>query len=254
MRHRLLGAGIVAVAATAAIATSASAGITTSTSAAGPWSAGFVLKSSAGNDPTTSPQTGQFVTGGTTGSTGTQTPAITQTFTTGASGFQLDKIQILTGGMAGTPMTLHIFPNPVGGAEADGFVNNSFSTSLLGGGAGVSFTVFGAGGTQLLMLDLTGTDQITLAANTKYSIDLRMTGSTASNSFQWIRTTSSEYSGGNIYVTSGATGGGGEGERFAVASPATRDAMFALYAVPEPSSMALLAFGGVALLNRRRRD
>jgi hypothetical protein len=175
------------------------------------------------------------------------------TFRTGASGFQLDMIDIYSGGKAGADLRLNIYPEPVGGNAADGFVNTSFSTDLLGGGAGIPVTVFGSGGLQYIRLDLTGTDEITLAPNTKYAIELDV----LSGQMSWQRG-GEVYGDGNFYT--GATEGGfngtppanNRGERFNVAG-GTRDGGIALYAViPEPSSIVLFGVGFVGLMLGRR--
>jgi hypothetical protein len=175
------------------------------------------------------------------------------TFRTGAAGFQLDMIDIYSGGKAGGDLRLNIYPEPVGGNAADGFVNTSFSTDLLNGGAGIQFTVFGSPGLQYVRLDLTGTDEITLAPNTKYAIELDV----LSGQMSWYRG-AEVYADGNFYT--GATEGGfngtlpanNRGERFNVAG-GTRDGGLALYAViPEPASFILMALGLMPLIASRR--
>lgn len=181
--------------------------------------------------------------------------SLAQTFKTGASGFQLDKIVIYSGGKAGGTGTLNIYPAPVGGEDTDGFVNTSFSTDLLNGGAGLAFTFNGSPGAQYLTLDLTGTDEITLAANQKYAIEIDVT----SGSFSWMRSASGQYPDGNLYQGAtelnfnGTAPANGRGERDQVGGTPQRDGGFALYAVPEPSSLAVAGLGGLAALGRRRR-
>src|SRR6187431_545753 len=78
--------------------------------------------------------------------------SLAQTIVTGANSFQLDAIEIYSGGKGGGTGTLNIYPAPVGGADTDGFVNTSFSTDLLNGGAGLPFTFNGSPGAQYLRL------------------------------------------------------------------------------------------------------
>src|SRR5687768_4414615 len=108
--------------AVAAISTTALAGVNVSTSADAPsFSPGFTIASPISGRPQAVSQSNQQPSGGT---------SLTQTFRTGASGFQLDRIEIYSGGKAGGTGRLNLYPEPVGGADTDGFVNTSFSTDL----------------------------------------------------------------------------------------------------------------------------
>ena len=162
-----------------------------------------------------------------------------------ATSFQLDKFAIRA---AGAPTTglLYLYANPVGGGPADGFINNGFSTSLLNGGAGLPFTFNGTATRTLLNFDLTGADQVTLSAGTKYAIDL--VGQTGGSMF-WMRG-GEVYGGGNIYAVNPV--GANPGERFNVAG-GTRDGALALYAVPEPATFVLFGLALVGLVASRRR-
>jgi hypothetical protein len=186
-------------------------------------------------------------------STGT---SLAQTIVTGASGFQLDAIDIYSGGKGGGTATLNIYPNPVGGADTDGFVNTSFSTDLLNGGAGLPFTFNGSGGAQYIHLDLTGADEITLAPNTKYAIELDVT----SGQFSWLRSSAGTYPNGNLYQGAselnfnGTPPANGRGERDQVGGTPQRDGGMALFAtVPEPTSFVLIGIGVVAFTAGARR-
>jgi hypothetical protein len=146
--------------------------------------------------------------------------------------FQLDKFIIR---LAGAPTTgeIYLYPEPVGGTDGDGFVNVSFSTSLLNGGAGLPFTFNGTGTRTLMELDLTGADEIFLSAGTRYALDIRHTGfPTQVGSFYWMRAGNTmhlnDYLDGNIYVTTSQTQ---PGERYDVGS-GRRDGALAIYGTP----------------------
>jgi hypothetical protein len=180
---------------------------------------------------------------------------LTQTIVTGASGFQLDSLDIYSGGKGGGNGTLNIYPAPVGGGDSDGFVNTSFSTDLLNGGAGLPFTFFGSGGPQYIHLDLTGADEITLAPNTKYAIEIDVTN----GQFSWLRSSAGTYPNGNLYQGAtelnfnGTPPANGRGERDQVGGTPQRDGGLALYAVPEPSTLVLFVISSAVAASNRRR-
>jgi hypothetical protein len=240
---------LLAVVASGAVATTGTAGVTVTTQVDAPsFPAGFAIASPTANNPQATSTVNQQVGAGT---------SLAQTFKTGASSLPLDKIVIYSGGKAGGDVRLNIYPDPVGGEDTDGFVNTSFSTDLLNGGAGLQFTLSGSPGNQYITLDLTGADEITLAPNQQYAIEFDVL--TGSGSFSWMRSSAGQYPDGNLYQGAselnfnGTPPANGRGERDQVGGTPQRDAGFALYAVPEPSSTALLTLGGVALLNRRSR-
>lgn len=156
----------------------------------------------------------------------------TQTFRTGPDGFLLDRIEIYSGGKAGGTARLNIYPDPVGGEDTDGFVNTSFSNDLLGGGAGLEFTFNGSGGAQYLRLDLTGADEITLAPNQQYAVEIDV----LSGQWSWLRSNEGTYPDGNLYHQltefnfNGTPPANNRGERHQVGSTPQRDAGLALFA------------------------
>jgi hypothetical protein len=178
-----------------------------------------------------------------------------QTFTTGASGFQLDRLAFVVGGGPGT-ITFNVYKiqqtgdpwGDQGGKESQGFVNrvtpSGGSTGLLGvAGAGLSYTWFGTASSDIITLDLTGVDEIALAPNSVYAVALNETGDT---NFFTRRGASSFYTGGNLYGWNSGT------QYFDVAGTKV-DAPLAVYAVPEPTGLAMIGVGALAVLSRRRR-
>lgn len=161
-------------------------------------------------------------------SNGGGTNAVALTIRTTA-GFTLDRFSILGAGGPSNGI-LNIYPMPVGGTEADGFVNLSFSTSLVGGGSGLPFTFNGHPNETVLDFDLTGADQITLDPNTLYAIDFKPADPINGWNF-FVRRGIQFYGGvGNIYAKS--VNPTDNGERYDV-GPARRDAPLALYAPAE---------------------
>lgn len=254
MKSKLPLAVIALAAVVATTAGSAFAGVTYSTepdAAVFPADLGVAVLSTSVT-PQTEDTVNQFVSAGTT---------LAQTFTTGATGFTLDKLAIYSGGKAGgtVRISLYAIPSFGGGKNTDGFVNSSFSTDLLGGGNGAQATVFGSGGAQYSIFDLTGTDEVTLAPNQLYDLEVDV----ITGSFGWLRSGAAGYAGGNIYQGAtelnfnGTAPANSRGERDAVGGSPDRDGGLALYAVasaplPEPSALAL-ALPAAAMTLRRRR-
>jgi hypothetical protein len=179
-----------------------------------------------------------------------------QTFTTGASGFQLDSVAFVAGGGPGS-ITFNIYKiqqtgdpwGDQGGKETQGFVNrvtpSGGDTGLLGtGGLGLTYNWFGTATSDIITLDLTGADEITLLPNSVYAIALNEGNDT---NFFTRRGSTSFYTGGNLYGWNNTT------QYFDVAGNKV-DAPLAVYAVvPEPAGLAMLGIGGLTLLGRRRR-
>jgi hypothetical protein len=139
--------------------------------------------------------------------------------------------------MAGAPTTGEVYLFPLtdefmGGSDAHGYVQTSFSTSLLNGGTGLPFNFSGTATRSLMEFDLTGTDEVTLNAGTRYAVDIRNTGS---DTMFWTRGGNpshlNDYLPGNIYATNDSTQ---PGERYDVVDMARRDGTLAVYAGPPP--------------------
>ncbi len=160
--------------------------------------------------------------------------SLVQTIQTGPTGFKLDRLDLYSGGMGGAAMRINIYPEPVGGDDAEGFVNTSFSTDLLNGGAGLEFNLNGSPGLRYIRLDLTGDDEITLSPNTQYAIELDILGD-AGNQFSWYRSAAGTYPNGNLYQGTteqnfnGTPPANNRGERFQVGGTPQRDAGLALF-------------------------
>jgi hypothetical protein len=187
--------------------------------------------------------------------------SITQTFRTGASGFKLDYFDIYSGGKGGGTARLNIYPDPVGGENADGFVNTSFSTDLLNGGAGIEFTFNGSSGLQYIRMDLTGADEITLDPNQQYAVEFDV----LTGQFSWQRSAANPgYLDGNIYAGAtelnfnGTPPANNRGQRNQVGGNPDRDgglALFAATAIPEGTTLMLIGVGllTTAITGRRSR-
>ena len=175
--------------------------------------------------------------------------AVSITFRAPAGGLKLDKFSFVAGGGAGASVQIYRIPmagddlgaGSQGGTEVDGFVNYAFSPALLNGGTPLAFSFGGTATQTLLTLDLTASDEITLTGGAMYGIDFTNTG----NFF--VRRGGAFFTGdSNIYQ------GDAAGTSRNDVAGGRRDAALALYAVPEPASLAALGAAGTLLARRRR--
>lgn len=163
--------------------------------------------------------------------------SVTQTITTGAEGLDLQSIHIvyyMSAGTSDATLTLNIFD-----------VADTYAATIVPGTTLLTetFTVPSSDGKRwLLSIELDST--LSLAANTGYAFDLETSDASATEIFKWRRsgsTTGDFYAGGAFY------------DDDAIKSSGTRDGLLALNGVvPEPATLSLMAFGGIALLKRKR--
>ena len=202
---------------------------------------------------------------------GGQGVAAGETFTTGATPFTLTAFQISNkgGSAVASGLSIHLYvlksnitPSSTAYVPNTDAVTGSPNTSgdLLGVdgsgvGQGLTFTYGGAtapaaGTSDLMEFDLSGADQVTLAANTLYTVEI---WNTSTSSFFWSRNATT-YAGGQAYAT-GSTSGAVENSttsRNQLVGGAPRFADLAVFGtVPEPTTLGGLALGGLVLLGRR---
>jgi hypothetical protein len=174
-----------------------------------------------------------------------------QSITVGASPVQVDKIRFSYGAPKMTA-TLSLFIWKMGATEnptQPGFVDNRGASLLSSNTYAWDTSAAEIPNGSILTFDLTGTDEITLAANTSYIVALRF--NTRSNNAVFGYTTSasgtdatSAYVGGALFYNEAYISGGNAGT----------DATFAIQAVPEPTAVGATGALAVACLRRRRRN
>jgi PEP-CTERM motif len=184
---------VLVAACSSVLAAAVHAGVTTSFVSDGPSLEGTPTINTAGTAASTINTTFSVSIGFAPG----DTSRFGQSFTTTTS-FVLDKVELYVGGGVSNGMGIHLYTGFAGGGETDTFINpnNPTATDLLGGGSGLSFNLNCPTG--YMVFDLTGSDEITLAANTKYYFEV--SGGDAGVFFR--RAGSSPYSGGNAYLGS----------------------------------------------------
>ncbi|WP_428939787.1 PEP-CTERM sorting domain-containing protein [Fontivita pretiosa] len=181
--------------------------------------------------------------------------------------FPLDKIAIVAGGGAETnnQLRLHLYPvlsgggtnfpsgNP--GAAGDNFYFPGTDLFDGGSGAGLAFNFPGFSGRKIVNFDLTGGDEVTLNAGQVYALEVWVPA-TNPGIFFWYR------AGSTPFDPFGQMMGTRDAENFSASrnsiaalglAPGARTGGLALYAVPEPSSLAVLGLGIGACLARRRQ-
>ena len=170
---------------------------------------------------------------------------LTQTFQV-STGFKVDKFYIDAGGIAaGQSFTLRIFEV----ADTNAGMANSIPTAVGMDLLNITGTTGTATGSGILEFDLTGADEITLAALTGpagYALQFNQTSGT--KPFSWLYSLPTD-SGTDLY-----TEGRGYATVFSPESVHSKDDFtLALVAVPEPTSALLLGLGAIVMLGNRRR-
>jgi len=186
---------------------------------------------------------------------------LSETFTAGSS-YTLGQIDILAGSTTAGTLSLHLY-DVTGGSGVTGanlLGSGGFyipGTDLFGNGSGLSFSVSGTGGEQQYIFSLSNgstSDQVSLIAGDVYALEIWTPAAIPQNNFQWYR-------GGSV-ATDGQMMGSHDSlssvsrntiAALGLAGGAPRTASLALYAVPEPATMALLGLGALGALVIRRR-
>lgn len=182
---------------------------------------------------------------------------LSETFTPSSS-FTLGGISLLAASGSGNVLSLHLYD--VTGVDKQGSSAFYFpGTDLFGGGSGLSFTIPANGQLQYqFSLSNGGTsDQIALTAGNTYALEVWTPAALGSSGFVWYR--------GAAVATDGQMMGSRDLTAsvsrntiaaLGLAGGAPRTASLALYAatvVPEPTAMALIGMGTLAISLARRR-
>jgi hypothetical protein len=166
------------------------------------------------------------------------------TFVAPAGANKLDKVAwaIINGVASGATYTLRLIdmvlanPNtPYGVAGTD----------LFNGGAGLSFVHGGTPNNQIVIFDLTGSDEVALTPGNTYVFEVVHTAGTGGITFTRTGGGNSIYANGQYYK-----------DRINASSAGSRDAVAAVYlaAVPEPSTLAIAGCAvALAAVRSRRR-
>lgn len=227
---RLVGIGGAAVL-TALVALSAPAsGALIVTQAQGDGSAWIhpdpIIRTDGGNPPN------YFTSGESLSSGGT----LAQTFTPTVD-FILDKIDVAYTSSAASTIGVRI-------AESETRLNDAETAYVYTRGTVLVDLTFAldvaTGGTKVLTLDFTGSDQVSLKQGQQYVLEFYDPG-LGSVSFGLRRRGSDLYSGGMLFKNGTSVNNLGH-----------RDAPIQIFEVPEPSALAGLGLAGVAMLGRRR--
>ncbi|MGL5020137.1 MAG: hypothetical protein ACRDBP_18525, partial [Luteolibacter sp.] len=196
---------------------------------------------------TTAPDTNSTVANGGAGN------AVAFSFTP-ASTFTLDSFSVVYAGGASTGfLTIYELGSGQGGRETDGFVNSQFNTRVL-----VTPRAFTVGGTlteAFLNFDLTGADEVTLTAGTRYMFDFTaaVSNTTVNGSYAGVdaspdwnfflrRGGAFDTSGSNIY------GSAETGIQRNDVAGGRRDLPLAFYAAPPPTLTLAKSTPGLNLI------
>jgi hypothetical protein len=177
-----------------------------------------------------------------------------ETFLSGSVGFKLGEVDFVMDGDA-TSNSIHLFQlNPAinGTSDAYDLSTDEVGHDLLGGGAGLSFSLSKSADPVIDEFVFSGNDNIALLPNTEYAIEVWNTGASGTDTI-W-RPVGHPYLDGAGYQ---ATGPGAQSDNSAVVrnglSANPRNLLFAVYpSVPEPGSAALVLIAAVGMLQRRR--